>query len=63
MSNLTTEHQDEVQTAQSVIEREVDMGFFENYLSENAIPGSINDASCRRIAHCSCDCDKCAVFN
>lgn len=42
------------------VEREVELHFFDNYLSETEDRRYL--ASCQRIYHCSCDCNKCGVI-
>ena len=60
-SNPTAETLNHIEPGHSVIEAEVDMGFFENYFGADAAPGEIY-GSCKRISHCSCDCDRCGCL-
>ena len=39
-----------------IIEKDVEMGFFENYLTAD------DDNGCKRINYCSCDCDRCVCI-
>ena len=42
-----------------IIEKEIDMGFFNNYYFVNE-RGVVRNNGCQRINYCSCDCNRCA---
>ena len=57
----------EIGTAGSVgfglIEKEADMGFFENHFKRDA-DGQISvQGSCPRISHCTCNCNDCSFMS
>lgn len=51
-SNFPDSQNDDVE----IIEKEVEMGFFENYLD------GFSGDGCKRINYCSCDCDRCTCL-
>ena len=53
--NITPEAQPELPAG--FIEKEVELKYFDNYEEQTAGGGYL--ASCQRIRHCSCDCNRC----
>ena len=45
-----------------LIEKEVEMGFFDDYLEKKTSNNRYQRDGCRRISYCSCDCDRCTCL-
>jgi len=63
MLNSDTVADAEIASPCEYIEKEVDLAFYKDYCD----PGkdgsaSILNASCQRISHCHCNCNKCTMF-
>jgi|APSaa5957512622_1039677.scaffolds.fasta_scaffold73723_2 hypothetical protein len=53
------EDNSETEFNSSFIEKEIDMGFFENFIFDGNEKKYFQNG-CQRIHHCSCDCNRCA---
>lgn len=45
----------------NIVEKECDMGFYENYTFSKK-NGIIQNNGCQRINYCSCDCNHCSML-
>jgi len=45
------------------IEKEVEMGFFENYFKQDKDVQFTIQGGCQRISQCSCNCNDCLVLS
>ena len=54
----------DVETTESqMVEKEVELGYFNNYLFEGTGPSKHFQGSCTRIHYCSCDCHDCSFIS
>lgn len=52
------QQQSESTDTSTFIEKEVDMGFFDNHCFQSK-DGTVQNSGCQRISYCSCDCNRC----
>lgn len=54
MEKITSQDSPDIGILESLIIEEHDIGLFDQYLNNTSVNGD-----CKRISHCSCDCDRC----